>query len=345
MNKWVSTIVVFILVAATVINGILFFQASGKLNDARSEIENLQANISSLDNNVSVVEGSVSSLNGTVFSLENSVSGLQGDISDVQGQVSGLEQDISTVQGDVSELNGNYSSLEDNLSSIENNVNSVSSKVDALDETIDTIEASIFDWTEVAEKIKPSIIMILVEKDGEMYTGSGVIITSDGWVLTNRHVLDDADAIIILMSNGDYYDGVMPWVDEGHWDLAMVKIDSISTNFIPATLGSSSDIKVGEQVLAVGHPYTLGTDATFTTGIVSSFSFRKDFGDVYIQTDASLNPGNSGGALVNMNGEVIGINTYAYYLATVDKKRIFANGIGFAIPIDDAKSFIEDVIG
>jgi serine protease Do len=138
------------------------------------------------------------------------------------------------------------------------------------------------------------------------------------------------------------YNGVTPY---GHdfLDLALLKIDSTRTDFPEAVLGLSADIVVGGGAVAIGYPLgpELSGQATFTNGIVSAIrSFYEDGKtNEYIQTNAAINPGNSGGPLVNLDGEVIGITTWAI--------RVYGNeiwvGLNFAIPIDDAKSFIEEV--
>ncbi|BAZ41521.1 peptidase S1 and S6 chymotrypsin/Hap [Calothrix sp. NIES-4101] len=161
--------------------------------------------------------------------------------------------------------------------------------------------------------------------------GSGFIIDKSGLVLTNAHVVDKADRVTVRLKDGRTIEGKVQGVDEVT-DLAVVKINA-GGNLPVATLGSSSNVQVGDWAIAVGNP--LGLDNTVTLGIVSTL--RRTSRDVgignkrleFIQTDAAINPGNSGGPLLNAQGEVIGINTAI---------RGDAMGIGFAIPIDRAKS-------
>jgi len=137
--------------------------------------------------------------------------------------------------------------------------------------------------------------------------GSGFVISQDGYILTNNHVVEDADQIKVKLSNGKEYTGKVVGRDP-KTDLAVVKIEG-SSDLHPLSLGNSEDLKVGSWVVAIGSPF--GLEQTVTAGIVSAKGRVIGSGpyDNFIQTDASINPGNSGGPLVNLRGEVIGINT------------------------------------
>ncbi|MBK1986449.1 trypsin-like peptidase domain-containing protein [Sphaerospermopsis aphanizomenoides BCCUSP55] len=161
--------------------------------------------------------------------------------------------------------------------------------------------------------------------------GSGFILDKSGIILTNAHVVDQADKVTVRLKDGRTYEGKVKGIDEVT-DLAVVKINA--GNDLPvASLGSSENVQVGDWAIAVGNP--LGFDNTVTLGIVSTLkrsSAQVGISDKrldFIQTDAAINPGNSGGPLLNAGGEVIGINTAI---------RADAMGIGFAIPIDKAKA-------
>jgi len=185
-------------------------------------------------------------------------------------------------------------------------------------------------------------VRIDVSGDGWDAAGSGVIVANDGWVLTNRHVLEDALSVDITLMNGDSFTGgEIFWHD--YLDIALVKINSSRTDFLAAVLGSSSDIQIGETVVAIGfpNPFEIYGQATFTAGIVSAVRIDIFDGLEYIQTDAAVNQGNSGGPLVNLKGEVIGINTWAF---RVDFDFIW-EGLNFAIPIDDTQPFPSEVTG
>jgi len=154
--------------------------------------------------------------------------------------------------------------------------------------------------------------------------GSGVIIGKDGTVLTNVHVIQDATKIKVILHDGRTYDAKVA-VKDDKIDLAVLKIQDPSVELIPIEIGDPEIMEVGDMVIAIGNPFGVGT--TVTTGIVSAVS---RFGG-FIQTDASINVGNSGGALVNMEGQLIGINNF------IISKSGTSAGIGFAIPINMAR--------
>lgn len=160
--------------------------------------------------------------------------------------------------------------------------------------------------------------------------GSGFIISEDGYIVTNNHVIDKADEIMVRLHNGKEYKAKKIGQDP-LTDLALLKIDVDNIKLKPLKLGSSDKLEVGEWVLAVGNPF--GLESSYTFGIISAKG--RDLGegpyDNFLQTDASINPGNSGGPLINLKGEVIGINT-----------AIIASGqgLGFAIPVDTLKTIL-----
>jgi serine protease Do len=165
--------------------------------------------------------------------------------------------------------------------------------------------------------------------------GTGVIITKDGFVLTNEHVLAGATQIRVTLSDGRQFDAELVGGDPAS-DLAVVRIKTQDPLPTPK-LGDSDDVMIGESVIAIGNPF--GLNSTVTTGVLSATnrSIRGDGREYhgFLQTDASINPGNSGGPLLNMDGEVIGINT-----AILGN----AQGIGFAIPINRARRIVNDLI-
>ncbi len=165
--------------------------------------------------------------------------------------------------------------------------------------------------------------------------GSGVLVDKKGHILTNHHVILRASEIHVTLVSGKEYKGELVGSDPGS-DLAVVKI-AIEEEIEPAGLSTSSDLLIGETVIAIGNPF--GLSHTVTTGVISALNRSIQSGDQvfkdFIQTDASINPGNSGGPLLNIRGEVIGINTAIYSQA---------KGIGFAIPADRARRVVEDLI-
>ena len=174
--------------------------------------------------------------------------------------------------------------------------------------------------------------------------GSGFIISKDGYILTNHHVVEDATEIIVAKSSGDEYPAEIIGSDPIS-DVALLKIDG--DNHRAIALGNSDDLIIGEWAIALGNPFGLFVTSkpTVTVGVISATDrdFSRQQGRVYedmIQTDASINHGNSGGPLCNANGEVIGMNTFIY---TGDSGSSGFVGIGFAIPINRIKNVIDDL--
>ena len=167
--------------------------------------------------------------------------------------------------------------------------------------------------------------------------GSGFILNKDGLILTNNHVIDNAQRVEVTLSDKHKYKATVLGVDKNH-DLALLKIDN-APNLVPATLSESQSLVVGQRVYAIGNPF--GLSGTMTRGIISAIrSIRGPQGNPIedaIQTDAAVNPGNSGGPLLNSRGEVIGITTLI-----ANNGADQSSGIGFAIPINTAKAVLAD---
>jgi S1-C subfamily serine protease len=166
--------------------------------------------------------------------------------------------------------------------------------------------------------------------------GSGFILNKDGLILTNNHVIDNAQRVEVMLSDKHKYKAAVMGVDKNH-DLALLKIDA--PNLVPAVLSESNSLVVGQRVYAIGNPF--GLQGTMTRGIISSIrSIRGPNNNPIedaIQTDAAVNPGNSGGPLLNSRGEVIGITTLI-----ANNGADQSSGIGFAIPVNTAKAVIAD---
>ncbi len=187
----------------------------------------------------------------------------------------------------------------------------------------------------VAERVSPAIVTLEVTAPDGDGIGSGVIYSADGWIVTNKHVVEDATSIVVRLKDGRDFVGTIYGIDT-LTDLAVVKIDA--AGLPTATLGRSGGIKVGQTAIAIGSPLGVYTNSV-TAGIVSALGrdITTESGAIngLIQTDAAINPGNSGGALVDSSGAVIGINTA---ISTEGA------GIGFAIPIDIARPILEQAL-
>ena len=201
-----------------------------------------------------------------------------------------------------------------------------------------------FSLIEIFEKTEESVVQVNVRtadgisKPGNM--GSGFVYSEDGYIITNNHVVDDAGVVTITFLDGESYTAKIIGTDPD-LDLAVLKVEMGSTYLQPIPIGDSSQLKVGEQLTAIGNPF--GLSGSMTSGIISQLGrlLPQDSGysipDV-IQTDAAINPGNSGGPLLNMKGEVVGINT-AIQSATGE-----FTGVGFAVPSNTVKKVVPVLI-
>jgi serine protease Do len=200
----------------------------------------------------------------------------------------------------------------------------------------------------IAEKSKLAVVHItpssekVVVKDTEKSSkdqggsGSGVLISQDGLIVTNNHVVGDAKEVDITLSNEDVYTGKVLGRDKGT-DLAVVKIEMVDGEMFPfLNLGDSDKLKIGFLAIAIGNPFDL--EGTVTVGVISAL--HRDYLSLakytdFLQTDAAINPGNSGGALVNSKGELVGINT-----AIIN----YASGIGFSVPSNTLKRIVPELV-
>jgi putative serine protease PepD len=211
----------------------------------------------------------------------------------------------------------------------------------SLDTTIESVSA----------KVLPSVVSIAFTGDAGSGTGSGIVISKDGVILTNNHVVAEAadgGSLTVSFQDGRTASATILGRDPGA-DVAVIKVDGLD-NLVPAQLGSSASLKVGQQVVAIGSP--LGLSGTVTSGIVSALNRPVVSGEQgsnatsvlnAIQTDAAVNPGNSGGALVDMAGRVVGINSAIASLGAAEGSQGGSIGLGFAIPIDQAKRIADEL--
>ncbi|MEY2989999.1 MAG: hypothetical protein RLZZ163_915 [Actinomycetota bacterium] len=201
---------------------------------------------------------------------------------------------------------------------------------------------------DLAAAVQPAVVQLNIGADGGAGTGSGFIISDDGYIVTNNHVAGPAGedgSVEVVFADGSTATGKLVGADAGY-DLAVVKVER--TGLQTLELGSSADVRVGDLAVAIGSP--LGLQGTVTSGIVSALErpvTAGGQGDVSfinaIQTDAAINPGNSGGPLVNGSGEVIGVNTAIASLGSMGGAA-GSIGLGFAIPIDTAKRIVDEII-
>ncbi|HLS89541.1 MAG TPA: trypsin-like peptidase domain-containing protein [Sphingobacteriaceae bacterium] len=210
---------------------------------------------------------------------------------------------------------------------------------------------------EVVDKVGPAVVGILNKRmvrdisSGESFpriaaTGSGVIFSPDGYIITNYHVIEGADQVEVVVADGRVLPATIVAHDDPFSDLAVLRIEA--TDLPYAVFGDSDQVRVGETVVAIGNPQGLDFFRSVTVGVVSGIrpdllhrlsSGRSDYARIFelIQTDAAINRGNSGGPLVNLRGEVIGINTLKFQGADIE-------GMGFAIPSNDVRLIANDLV-
>ena len=192
----------------------------------------------------------------------------------------------------------------------------------------------------VATKVSPSIVTVMVDSANQSALGSGVVLSKDGLILTNNHVVSSSGTVSVRLSTGQTVPAKVVATDTTH-DLALVQATGVS-GLTPVTFGTNSSVAVGDTVLAFGAP--LGLSGTVTSGIVSALDRSVDTGTEkltgLLQTDAAINEGNSGGALVNTSGQVIGINVA---IATASDTSTGNVGVGFAIPADTVTAAVKQL--
>jgi len=203
----------------------------------------------------------------------------------------------------------------------------------------------------IAELATKTIVQVQVgniSEDGEFLPnggGSGVVISEEGLIMTNHHVIDNSTEVRVVFEDGRMYESEIIGSDR-LTDIGLLKISA--SNLVPISIGDSDALLVGDLAVAIGHPLTLGAAPTVTTGVVSALERRLDVGGEamnsgvtlfgLIQTDAPITRGSSGGALINSNGELIGITTA---IATAD---VGAEGLGFAVPVNLALGIADDLL-
>jgi serine protease Do len=233
-----------------------------------------------------------------------------------------------------------YRQQSSQLDAANNSINSLKSDLASLKDSITGLSSvsptSGVRTVDVVARLQSAVLRIDVTGQGFVASGSGFIFRQDGYFLTNHHVINAATSIIATLMNGQQISAVVK-ASDSILDLAICKLNSSRADFPVVSLGSMSDIVVGEDVLAIGFP--LGTDlpgmASFTHGIISAL--RTINNNQYVQTDATVNPGNSGCCLVDYNFKAIGITTSAVLPTGLD-----IENIGLAIPCDVAQAYINN---
>ena len=242
---------------------------------------------------------------GYLFGRHSGLSGgSETPITALKSQITTLEYSLNTLKSDVSQINP----------VLQSHVNAI---------------------VDVVNILQPAILRITVDGDSVLVSGSGFIIRSDGYAITNHHVIETPGAISVTVMSGDKYAATVVGSDSVR-DLALLKLDSTRTDFPVAVLALAPQVVVGEDVVACGFPlgFDLPGPASFTKGIISAIRTLNDLS--FVQTDCEIDPGSSGGCLVNSACEVVGVTTDA-----VLPPNSQLEAIALAIPVTDVQSFIQ----
>jgi len=239
-------------------------------------------------------------------------------------------------------LSGQVTSLVSTVQALGTSLAESNSKIASLSVALNSSSGGssgdVGDVSSIYERVRGSVVLIKATLPAGTATGSGFVYDVEGRIITNNHVIDGANSMTVTFINGTIVHATVVEVDP-YSDIAVIDVDAPAALLVPLKLGDSSSLVVGESVLAIGNPYGLAD--TLTTGIVSALGRKMDsesgsaIVDV-IQTDAAINPGNSGGPLLNMSGEVVGINTAIASSSST--------GIGFAVPSNTIAREINDLI-
>lgn len=199
-------------------------------------------------------------------------------------------------------------------------------------------------YSDVYEKVSPSVVAIVVDEiqAGSESSGSGVIMSKDGYIITNNHVVSGGDRFTVVLEDSTSHQATLIGTDE-QTDLAVLKIDA--SDLTAAEFGDSDSVKVGDRAFAIGSPGGIEYQNSFTGGFISAINRDVTINDrvmTLIQTDTAINPGNSGGALINSAGQVIGITSSKLSASSMDNASI--EGMGFAIPMSTAKEIVDELI-
>jgi S1-C subfamily serine protease len=233
-----------------------------------------------------------------------------------------------------------FLNIQNQLEEMEASIVEQSSEIQDLQnqiEILDTInQTGLIPWSTIYNQLKDSVVLIQTN----LGLGSGFVYDIEGRIVTNHHVIEDASTIQVTFLDGNVTSASVVGMDI-YSDIAVIKVDPEVTTLQPVVLGASSDLTVGDPVAAMGNPF--GLSDTLTAGIVSSVERTLEAAGNYviidiIQIDAAVNPGNSGGPLVNLHGQVVGVNT------AIQSETGTFTGIGFAIPSDTVKREIGDLI-
>ena len=341
MRKLILIPIIVLLVLSVTVNSIILAEQNGKLGTINTSIGSIDSRFeglngevstlqSTLQNNYSSLLGNIEILSGNITTLQGTFSNLQGGLATLQNSVNGVQTGLNTVQGNVSGLQGKVTDVQSQIAGLQTGLSKANSDLAAIQASANQTLSQ----ASLVKLIEPVVVRVDIFFSTFMVTGTGIIISNNGYVLTANHVVENTTASNVTLSDGRRFTATVAGRDENR-DIAILKISSTRTDFPAAVLGLSANESAGESVMASGFALGLDGPTTYTMGILSAF--RLYDGLNYIQTDTPINGGNSGGPLFNMKGQVIGVN---------DAKLIGTNveNIGLAIPIDECKTLIQSTV-
>ena len=251
-----------------------------------------------------------------IYDIKTELSAMTVDLTSHKILIERLQNDLDTLEEDYIE----------NIKVISTELEKSSTELSTLREDVADIQVQSLDFTGIIDDVIQSVVSIFTEDS----QGSGVIISEDGYIVTNHHVIEDANTIRILTADGKIYDADLVGLARVE-DIALLKIQEENYPFLE--FGDSDGVKVGEHVIAVGNP--AGLSFSVTEGIVSATQRKGSNGlEAYIQIDVPINPGNSGGPLINIQKEIIGINNF---------KIGGFESLGFAIDSNHVKDVVDEI--
>ncbi|MDD2251546.1 MAG: trypsin-like peptidase domain-containing protein [Dehalococcoidales bacterium] len=337
MPKWLVFLITVALIVSTSLNAFLIFHEQGMVNEIElkylslfNRFSSVEANIGSLGDEFSSLSADHSVVNDDMLTLSSRAGELSYALDSQQNAITGIIDDIADIRQSSTE---NYSDIETfslDLDLMEVNISQLQTQLDEIEEDIGVLQAHHEALRKAVEAVEDSVVLIQTYIPNTGYvSGSGFVVNERGYIVTNYHVIEGGSAITVFFTSGTSYIASVIRTDSAR-DIAVIKVSSSEANFPVVSLGSSAESQIGEEILAVGYPY-IAEWPVFTSGIISGKA--RLFGYNWLQLDAAVNHGNSGGPLVNLKGEVIGINTLGWVDYNIE-------GFSMAIPVDEVQDFI-----
>ncbi len=344
MNKSVSIVIIFIIISSSVLP---FLYYENKFNSLIYNLENSQNNysntsdLSNFTNTLNSLKIDLNILNSEKQQIEKLLSESNAQITEIENENQELNSQYNLLLSSYSEIQSNYLSLKSDYDSIKNNYVDLKNKLESnnINSTEKLYDNSSVDLSNIYDNAMNSVVTIFVY-DGSDFQGnaSGFVYDLEGHILTNYHVIGSGSSKYVLVFANEILRNATFVGSDVLSDIGVLKVD-LPDSVKPLNLADSSKLLVGEPVYAFGSPFAF--PGTFTSGIISQVNQTAGYGHIfYIQTDAAVNPGNSGGPLINSHGDVIGMNTWGMISGNDDSNV----GVNFAIPSNVLKIVVPNLI-